>query len=134
MRRYRPMPTILLVEDNELSMDLMVRSLQREGYQTITACNGRDAVGLAGSDHPDLILMDLSIPEIDGWEATRRIKADPGTRAIPIIAVTAHAMEGDRRRALEAGCDDYDTKPANIPVLMTKIRRLLGQGGEAAAG
>src|SRR4051794_15050418 len=104
------MSKILLVEDNEMNRDMLSRRLIRNGYQVVMALDGHQAVDMAASEKPDLILMDMSLPGLDGWEATRQIKAGPATRAIPVIALTAHAMSGDREKALEAGCDDYDTK------------------------
>jgi CheY-like chemotaxis protein len=116
---------ILLVEDNEMNRDMLSRRLQRKGYEVILALDGGQGVALAEKCTPDLILMDMSLPVLDGWEATRRLKAQPETQAIPIIALTAHAMEGDRDKALEAGCDDYDTKPIELPRLLEKITLLL---------
>ena len=121
------MATILLVEDNEINRHLMARCLRRARHDVIIATDGREGIDMAGAQHPDLILIDLSLPEIDGWEATRRIKSDPATREIPVIALTAHAMPGDRERALEAGCDDYETKPVDVPGLLDKIQRLLDE-------
>jgi two-component system, cell cycle response regulator DivK len=118
-------PKILLVEDNEMNRDMLTRRLQRKGYEVILALDGGQGVALAGEHTPDLILMDMSLPVLDGWEATRRLKAQPQTQAIPIIALTAHAMEGDRAKALAAGCDDYDTKPIELPRLLEKITVLL---------
>jgi CheY-like chemotaxis protein len=118
-------PKILLVEDNEMNRDMLSRRLQRKGYEVILALDGGQGVALAGEQTPDLILMDMSLPVLDGWEATRRLKAQPETQAIPIIALTAHAMEGDRAKALAAGCDDYDTKPIELPRLLEKITLLL---------
>jgi len=112
---------ILLVEDNEMNMDMLSRRLSRRDFEIITAIDGAQGVAMAQSQRPDLILMDMSLPVIDGWEATRRIKADPETQAIPIIALTAHAMAGDREKALEAGCDDYDSKPIDFDRLLGKI-------------
>lgn len=120
------MPTILIVEDNELSRDMLSRRLRRRGYEVLTAIDAEVGLEIAVRDKPNLILMDMSLPRIDGWEATRRLKADPQTQAIPVIALTAHAMNGDRESALEAGCDDYDTKPVELPRLLGKIERLLG--------
>src|SRR4051812_28862024 len=105
------MPKILLVEDNEMNRDMLSRRLQRRGFEVVMAVDGEQGVAMAQSESPDLILMDMSLPQLDGWEATRRLKADPGRRGVPIIALTAHAMSGDREKAVEAGCDDYDTKP-----------------------
>ncbi len=121
------MAKILLVEDNELNRDMLERRLLRKGFQVILAANGEESISKAAQDRPDLILMDLSLPGIDGWEATRRIKADDETAVIPIIALTAHAMTGDREKALAAGCDDYDTKPVELERLLGKMQRLLPQ-------
>lgn len=121
------MKRLLLVEDNEANRDMLTRRLERHGYQIAIATDGRAGLEAAQRDLPDLILMDLNLPEIDGWEATRRLKADAATRHIPVIALTAHAMASDRVRALEAGCDDYDTKPVELPRLRSKIEALLGQ-------
>ena len=119
------MARILLVEDNELNRDMLSRRLIRRGFDVLLAENGALAVSMAGEHMPDLVLMDMSLPIIDGWEATRRIKADPVTSTIPIIALTAHAMESDRDRAMEAGCDDYDSKPVDLARLLGKIEKLL---------
>lgn len=116
---------ILLVEDNELNRDMLSRRLQRKGFEVITAVNGQEGINFAKSSSPDLILMDMSLPVIDGWTATKEIKSNPETSAIPIIALTAHAMVGDKERALEAGCNDYDTKPIDFDRLRTKIDNLL---------
>ncbi len=116
---------ILLVEDNELNSDMLSRRLIRRGYEVVVAADGMQAVAGAAHERPDLILMDMSLPTIDGWEATRRIKADSRLRAIPVIALTAHAMSGDRERALEAGCDEFDTKPIEFDRLLSKMERLL---------
>jgi CheY-like chemotaxis protein len=116
---------ILLVEDNEMNRDMLARRLERRGYEVIIAVDGRQGVTLAEAERPNLILMDMSLPELDGWEATRQIKAAPATQTIPIIALTAHAMSGDREKALDAGCDDYDTKPVEFPRLLGKIEALL---------
>jgi CheY-like chemotaxis protein len=123
------MARILLVEDNEMNRDMLSRRLVRGGYEVIIAEDGAGAVAMAMSDKPDLILMDMSLPVIDGWEATRRIKATPELRKIPIIALTAHAMATDRDKALEAGCDDYDTKPIELQRLQGKIETLLAAAG-----
>src|SRR3712207_5806197 len=122
------MAKILLVEDNEMNRDMLSRRLERKGYQVVMAVDGQAGVNMARSETPDLILMDMSLPVMDGWEATRQLKASPETQAIPIIALTAHAMSGDREKALEAGCDDYDTKPIELPHLLDKIEALLGKG------
>jgi CheY-like chemotaxis protein len=119
------MPTILIVEDNEMNRDMLSRRLQRKGYAVLMAVDGAQGVALAQAEGPDVILMDMSLPVLDGWEATRQLKAAPQTAAIPIIALTAHAMSGDRDKAMEAGCDDYDTKPIELPRLLTKIEALL---------
>ena len=119
------MTKILLVEDNEMNRDMLSRRLERRGYQVICAPDGQQAVALARSEAPALILMDMSLPVLDGWEATRRIKADRRTKSTPIIALTAHAMQGDEQKAREAGCDDYDTKPVELPRLLEKMERLL---------
>jgi CheY-like chemotaxis protein len=121
------MPRVLLVEDNEESRDGLSRHLRRKGYEVLLAVDGRQAVDAARADAPDLILMDMSLPVLDGWEATRQLKAAPETRDIPVIALTAHAMTGDREKALEAGCDEYDTKPIEFARLLGKIQALLGQ-------
>ncbi len=123
---------ILLAEDNEMNRDMLSRRLMRRGYTVLIAEDGHKAVGMAASETPDIILMDMSLPIIDGWEATRRIKAEPATSGIPVIALTAHAMQGDREKALEAGCDDYDTKPVDLPRLLEKIESLLGHGTEGS--
>ena len=120
------MPTILIVEDNEMNRDMLSRRLKRRGFEVVIATDGLAGVDAATAQQPDLVLMDMSLPEIDGWEATRRLKANPATAAIPIIALTAHAMAGDRDKAIAAGCDDYDTKPIELPGLLEKIGRLLG--------
>lgn len=123
------MSKILLVEDNEMNRDMLSRRLSRKGYEIVMAVDGAQAVEMAASEKPDLILMDMSLPVIDGWEATRRIKAQQSLRDIPVIALTAHAMAGDREKALEAGCDDYDTKPIELPRLLDKIAARLQRGG-----
>lgn len=119
------MAKILLVEDNEMNRDMLSRRLLRKGFEIVMAVDGGQAVSMAESERPDLILMDMSLPVIDGWEATRRVKASETTRHIPIIALTAHAMSGDREKALSAGCNDYDTKPIEMPRLLEKIDALL---------
>lgn len=126
------MPKILLVEDNEMNRDMLSRRLKRAGFEVVIAFDGESGVAMAqdaasGGECPDLVLMDMSLPVMDGWEASRRLKADPATAAIPIIALTAHAMSSDRDKALEAGCDDYDTKPVELPRLLEKMRALLPQ-------
>ena len=125
------MAKILLVEDNEMNRDMLSRRLQRKGYQVAIATDGQQGVEMAAADLPALILMDMSLPVLDGWEATRRIKADERTRHIPIIALTAHAMQGDEVKAKEAGCDDYDTKPVVLPRLLDKIQAQLNRTGQA---
>ena len=122
------MSKILLVEDNEMNRDMLTRRLERKGFVVIIAVDGQAGIDMTSSSSPDIILMDLSLPVIDGWEATRKIKADPATQSIPVIALTAHAMAGDEQKALEAGCDDYDTKPINFSRLLDKIGNLLGNG------
>jgi two-component system cell cycle response regulator DivK len=119
------MQRILLVEDNEMNRDMLSRRLVRNGYEVFLATDGQQGLDMAVSERPDLILMDMSLPVMDGWEATRRIKANDATRRIPVIALTAHAMAGDREKALEVGCDDYDTKPVEISRLVGKIAALL---------
>ncbi len=119
------MSKILLVEDNEMNRDMLSRRLIRKGYEVVMALDGQQAVEAATSERPDLILMDMSLPIIDGWEATRRIKSAASTAAIPVIALTAHAMSSDREKSMEAGCDDYDTKPIDFPRLLEKIAGLL---------
>jgi two-component system, cell cycle response regulator DivK len=125
------MAKILLVEDNEMNRDMLSRRLERKGFQVVMAADGQQGVDLAMSEGPDLILMDMDLPIIDGWEATRRVKADASTRGIPVIALTAHAMVGDRDKAMAAGCDDYDTKPIDFPRLLGKIETLLGDAAGA---
>jgi CheY-like chemotaxis protein len=119
------MPKILLVEDNEMNRDMLSRRLIRSGYEIILAVDGAQGVAMAASAAPDLVLMDMSLPVLDGWEATRRLKGDPATRGVPVIALTAHAMAGDEAKAREAGCDDFDTKPVEYPRLLSKIEGLL---------
>jgi CheY-like chemotaxis protein len=121
------MPRILLVEDNEMNRDMLSRRLARKNYEVLLAVDGAEGVVMAGTEAPDLILMDMSLPVVDGWEATRQLKASPETKSIPIIALTAHAMSGDREKAMEAGCDDYDTKPIELPRLLAKMEALLGE-------
>ena len=122
------MPRLLYVEDNEMNRDMLSRRLQRRGFEVLIAGDGEQGVTVAAAEKPDLILMDMRLPVLDGWEATRRIKAAPDTRRIPIIGLTAHAMAADRDKCLEAGCDDYDTKPVELGRLLEKIERLLGTG------
>ena len=119
------MSRILLVEDNEMNRDMLSRRLLRKGYEVVIAADGGEGLEKARAESPDLILMDMSLPVVDGWEVTRRLKAEPGTRGIPVIALTAHAMAGDEEKALSAGCDDFDTKPVELPRLLTKIEALL---------
>jgi CheY-like chemotaxis protein len=120
------MAKILLVEDNEMNRDMLSRRLERRGYEVVIAVDGQQGVDLAQATSPDLILMDMSLPVIDGWEATRQLKSMERMKNVPIIALTAHAMSGDREKALEAGCNDYDTKPIELPRLLGKIEALLG--------
>ena len=119
------MAKVLLIEDNEMNRDMLSRRLIRRGFQVVFAVDGQQGIDLARSERPDIILMDLGLPVIDGWEATRRVKADDATRGVPVIGLTAHAMTGDREKAIEAGCDDYDTKPVEFDRLLGKIERLL---------
>jgi CheY-like chemotaxis protein len=119
------MTKVLLVEDNEMNRDMLSRRLERKGFDVVFALDGQAAVELAGAETPDVILMDMSLPVMDGWEATRRIKADDKLKSIPIIALTAHAMSGDREKALEVGCEEYDTKPVDFPRLVEKINKVL---------
>jgi CheY-like chemotaxis protein len=121
------MPKILLVEDNEMNRDMLSRRLVRNGFEVVMAVDGGQGVAMAASEKPDLILMDMSLPVMDGWEATRRVKAEAATSAIPVIALTAHALVEDREKAKAAGCDDFDTKPVELPRLLEKINRLLGE-------
>ena len=121
------MKKILLVEDNEMNRDMLSRRLVRNGFEVIMAVDGEQGIVMAQSERPDLILMDMSLPVVDGWEATRRVRASEATSAIPIIALTAHAMSGDREKAIEAGCNDYDTKPIEMPRLLDKINALLAR-------
>ena len=120
------MPKILLVEDNEMNRDMLSRRLARRGYDVVVAVDGEAGVRMAQSEAPAIILMDMSLPGLDGWDATRQIKADPATRGVPVIALTAHAMAGDREKSLAAGCDDFDTKPVDFERLLGKIQALLG--------
>jgi two-component system cell cycle response regulator DivK len=120
------MAKVLLIEDNEMNRDMLSRRLIRRGFQVVFAMDGQQGIDLARSERPDIILMDLSLPVIDEWEATRRVKADDATRVVPVIGLTAHAMSGDREKAIEAGCDDYDTKPVEFDRLIGKIEALLG--------
>jgi CheY-like chemotaxis protein len=125
------MKRILIVEDNEMNRDVLSRRLRRQGYEVLIATAGLDGLRLAADARPDLILMDLGMPDIDGWECTKRLKAEPVTSAIPIIALTAHAMLGDRQKALDAGCDDFDTKPIDFAGLLEKMNRLLSSSLES---
>ena len=125
------MPTILLVEDNDLNREMLSRRLTRRGFTVLLAVDGQEGVNIARADRPELILMDMSLPIKDGWTAARELKADPDTRGIPILALTAHAMAGDRDQALQAGCDDYDTKPIELDRLLDKINTLLAQRSRA---
>jgi two-component system, cell cycle response regulator DivK len=125
------MARILLVEDNEMNRDMLSRRLARKGYEVALAVDGRQGVEMAKTLDYDLVLMDMSLPEVDGWDATRQLKSDPATEALPIIALTAHAMSGDREKALEAGCDDYDTKPIEMGRLLGKMETLLTRPGGA---
>ncbi len=125
LKEQSAMPKILLVEDNEMNRDMLSRRLLRNGFEVVMAVNGQEGVDMTASEKPDLVLMDMSLPVMDGWEATRRLKADDATRAIPVIALTAHAMESDREQAMQAGCDDFDTKPIELPRLLGKINALL---------
>jgi CheY-like chemotaxis protein len=120
------MAKVLLVEDNEMNRDMLSRRLIRRGFEVVFAVDGKQGVDLARSEKPDIILMDMSLPVMDGWEATRCVKSDDATRSVPVIGLTAHAMSGDREKAIEAGCDDYDTKPVEIDRLIGKMERLLG--------
>jgi len=119
------MTTVLIVEDNEMNRDMLSRRLERRGYDVLIAVDGENGIEVARANRPDLILMDMSLPVVDGWEATRRLKADDKLKHIPIIALTAHAMANDREKALEAGCDEYDTKPIELPRLLAKMEVLL---------
>jgi two-component system cell cycle response regulator DivK len=125
------MAKILLVEDNEMNRDMLSRRLTRNGFEVVIAVDGRKGVEMATSEKPDLILMDMSLPVMDGWDATRHVKADPVTKSIPVIALTAHAMVEDRDKAIAAGCDDFDTKPVELPRLLGKIEALLGKSAPA---
>ena len=120
------MAKVLLVEDNEMNRDMLSRRLIRRGFEVVFAVDGKQGVDLARSEKPDIILMDMSLPIMDGWEATRCVKSDEATRSVPVIGLTARAMSGDREKAIEAGCDDYDTKPVELDRLIGKIERLLG--------
>ncbi len=124
------MPKILLVEDNEMNLDMLSRRLERKGFDVVIAMDGSKGVDLAHEEMPDLILMDMSLPVMDGWEATRRLKADEATQDIPIMALTAHAIAGDRERCIAAGCDEYESKPVKFPRLLGKIQDMLGISDE----
>lgn len=126
------MTKILLVEDNEMNRDMLSRRLERKGYEVLLAVDGQAGVEMTLSEAPDLVLMDMSLPVLDGWEATRRLKASPATRHIPVIALTAHAMSSDRAKAMDAGCDEYDTKPIEFAGLLEKIEALLKPAAPAA--
>lgn len=129
------MARILLVEDNEMNRDMLSRRLERRGHEVLIAVNGLEGVERVRAERPDLVLMDMSLPEIDGWEATRRVRAgEAGAARVPIIALTAHAMDGDRQRVLEAGCDEYETKPVEMDRLLSKIDRLLRRSLRPADG
>ena len=125
------MPRLLIVEDNEMNRDMLSRRLAKRGYDVAIAVDGEQGLAMARSAPPALILMDMSLPGLDGWEATRQLKALPETRAVPVIALTAHAMAGDREKAIAAGCDDFDTKPVDLPRLLAKIEALLGRPSSA---
>ncbi len=127
------MARILLVEDNEMNRDMLSRRLERKGHEVAIAVNGREGIEMARAGEYDLVLMDMSLPEVDGWEATRQLRAEPETEGIPVIALTSHVMLGDREKALEAGCDDYDTKPIEFKRLMRKIEALLDGGSKPSA-
>ena len=122
------MPRLLYIEDNEMNRDMLSRRLQRRGFEVMIAADGEQGMAIAAAEKPDVILMDMSLPVVDGWEATRRLKAAPDTAGIPVIGLTAHAMATDRDRCLEAGCDEYDTKPVELRRLLEKIECLLGPG------
>jgi len=119
------MAKVLLVEDNEMNRDMLSRRLSKRGYEVVIAVDGAEGVAKARSESPDLILMDMSLPVLHGWDATRELRKDPNTQSIPVIALTAHAMAGDREKALEAGCNDFDTKPVELPRLLEKMEKLL---------
>jgi CheY-like chemotaxis protein len=125
------MAKILLVEDNEMNRDMLARRLERKGFSVVVAVDGQQGVALGRTEAPDVILMDMSLPVLSGWEATRALKSSPATGGIPVIALTAHAMSGDREKAIEAGCDDYDTKPVDLARLLDKIGALLKKDGVA---
>ncbi len=123
------MTKILIVEDNEMNRDMLSRRLARQGFEVALALDGKQGVEMASSEKPDLILMDMSLPVMNGWEATEKIKSDPATKSIPVIALTAHAMAEDREKCIAAGCDDFDTKPVDLPRLLEKIKALLPKSG-----
>lgn len=123
------MVKLLYIEDNEDNIYMLTQRLTKQGFEVLVARDGEHGVALALAERPALVLMDLSLPVVDGWEAARRLKEDPGTKSIPVIALSAHAMAGDREKALTAGCDDYDTKPVDFARLLSKIRTLLSEGG-----
>lgn len=125
------MTKILLVEDNDMNLDMLSRRLMRRGYDVVVASNGAEGLAKIKTDQPDIVLMDMNLPIIDGWEATRRLKVDPTTQKIPVLALTAHAMSGDRQKALDAGCSDYDTKPIELSRLISKIEALLQQNKDS---
>ena len=125
------MPKVLLVEDNDLNRDMLSRRLQRRGYEILSAADGEQGIALAASEKPDLVLMDISLPGLNGWDATRRLRQNPVTACIPIIALTAHAMSGDREKTIEAGCDEYETKPVELNTLLAKMEALLATGRNA---
>lgn len=129
-----PKPKILIVEDNELSRDMLSRRLRRKGYEVLVATDGQEGIAMAQRELPDLVLMDLSLPDLDGWEATRRLKTDSKTANIPVIALTAHAMSGDREKALDAGCDEYDTKPIDLRRLLSKMVRFVEDPDPSSSG
>ena len=120
------MPRILLVEDNEMNRDMLSRRLMRKGYEVLLAVDGEEGVSIGLRERPDLILMDMSLPVLDGWQATRALKAAAETQTIPVIALSAHALEGERQKALDAGCDEFETKPVDLPRLLDKMKSLLG--------
>jgi CheY-like chemotaxis protein len=128
------MPTLLLVEDNEMNRDMLSRRLERKGYTVVIAVDGGEGLSMARTSAPDLILMDMNLPVVDGWEATRQLKADAATAGIPVIGLTAHAMTGDREKGIAAGCDDYDIKPIDFNRLVGKIDALLARGAEPPIG
>ncbi len=128
------MPKILLVEDNEISRDILLRRLRKSGYEIVVAADGTEALAMAAREHPDLILMDMTLPGIDGWETTAELRRRPAIARIPVIALTAHTLPGDRQRALAAGCNEYETKPVELPRLIEKIEALLNRGSRSRVG